>query len=522
MSWKPEVDEIERRRARALEMGGAAAVARHRERGRLNVRERIEALVDRDSFQERGQLAGSPTEDPDTDDSPEVQPTNVVLGLGQITKRPVVVCGDDFTIRGGAYSQAGLKKSLYAEELAIHRRIPLVRLLEAGGASISGTGGGARGRSGYDWTAPPMLNVLSMQTLQSVPVVCIALGPVAGFPAGRLVASHLSIMTRKSAQVLTGGPAVVSQATHETLSKEELGGAQIHGRNGMVDNVAEDEADALRQARRFLAYLPNHCGEAPPRFDSSDATQRKAEELLEIIPRKRRQAYKMRKLLSLIVDTDSFFEIGREWGRSQITGLARVDGFSVGVLANDCYHDGGSMTATGAAKIRRFIELCDLFHLPIVSFIDEPGFAIGLAAEEAGTIRAGMNAMFTVLQSSVPWFACVVRRSYGVAQGIHLGPAATVVAWPSAMSGALPVESGVALAFHKEIAAADDPIAKRAELESEMEAAQSILPRAEEFGVHDLIDPRETRPRLCEWIREVQPAVVEHVRNGPPRYSIRP
>ncbi|HEB91638.1 MAG TPA: propionyl-CoA carboxylase, partial [Deltaproteobacteria bacterium] len=384
------------------------------------------------------------------------------------------------------------------------------------------TGAGARGRSGYDWTAPPMLNVLSMESLRSVPVVCIALGPVAGFPAGRLVASHLSIMTKEGAQVLTGGPAVVAQATREKLTKEELGSARVHGRNGMVDNVAKDEADALRQARCFLAYLPDHRGALPERFDVGDRPDRRAEELLEIIPRERRRAYKMRRLLGHVVDERSLFEIGAGWGRSQITALARIDGFPIGVLANDCHYDGGSMTADGAAKIRRFVELCDLFHLPIVSFVDEPGFAIGSAAEQAGTIRAGMNAMFTVLQSRVPWFACVVRRAYGVAQGLHFGPNPTVVAWPSAMSGALPVESGVALAFRREIEAAPDPAARRAELEEEMARAQSVLPRAEEFGVHDLIDPRETRPLLCEWIHEVQTALAEQVGQGPPCYSIRP
>jgi len=297
----------------------------------------------------------------------------------------------------------------------------------------------------------------------------------------------------------------------------------------MVDNVAADEADALRQVQKFLSYLPNHRSELPPVFDVGDPPQRRAEQLASIIPRERRRAFKMRKLIGHIVDERSFFEMGAGWGRSQITGLARIDGRSVGLIANDCYRDGGSMTADGAAKLRRFIEMCDLFHLPIISFIDEPGFLVGSAAEEAGTIRAGMNAMFSVLQSTVPWFVCVVRRSYGVAQGLHLGPSdtsrgagSTVVAWPSAMSGALPVESGVALAFRREIEAAGDPDARRAELEEEMARAQSVLPRSEEFGVHDLIDPRETRPRLCEWIREVEPALVEHARSGPPTYSIRP
>ncbi len=518
MSWKPEVDEIERRRARALEMGGKEAVAKHHERGRMNVRERIDALVDRDSFRERGQIAGSST----AEDGSDYQPTGVVMGTARIEGRPVVVCGDDFTIRGGAYSEAGLKKGLYAEQLAVKRKRPLVRLLEAGGASIAGTGGATRGRSGYDWTAPPMLNVRSMESMQAVPVVCIALGPCAGFPAGRLVASHLSIMTRHGSQVLTGGPAVVAHAMKEEVTKEELGSAEIHGRNGMVDNVAEDEADALRMAQRFLSYLPSHCGEAPPYFDVGDRPNRREEKLLKIIPRERRRAYRIRKLIEHVVDQRSFFEIGALWGRSQVTGLARMDGHSVGILANDCHYDSGSMTADGAAKIRRFVELCDLFHLPIVSFVDEPGFAVGTEAEKAGTIRAGMNAMFAIMQTGVPWFACVLRRSYGVAQGIHLGPGATVVAWPSAMSGALPVESGVELAFRREIEAAPDPAARRAELEEEMARAQSVMPRAEELGVHDLIDPRDTRPTLCDWVQEIQPELAEHVRAGAPRYSIRP
>ncbi len=518
MTWKPEIDEIERRRARALEMGGAEAIAKQREQGRLNVRERIRLLVDRDSFQERGQIAGSSQ----AQDGADFQPTGIVLGLARVAGRPVVVCGDDFTIRGGAYTQGGLRKGLYAEELAIKRRVPLVRLLEAGGASIAGTGGGARGRSGYDWTLPPMLNVLAMQTLQAVPVVCVALGPVAGFPAGRLVTSHLSIMTKDTAQVLTGGPALVEQAMKEKLTKEELGSAKVHSKNGMVDNVAVDEADALHQAQHFLSYLPSHAGEAAPYFDVGDRAGRRAEELIQIIPRERRRAFKMRRLIGFVVDERSFFEIGQGWGRSQITGLARVNGHSVGGLANDCYHDGGAMTADGADKIRRFVEMCDLFHLPIISFVDEPGFMIGQAAEHAGTIRAGLNALFAVLQSSVPWFACVVRRSYGVAQGIHLGPGATVVAWPSAMSGALPVESGVALAFRREIEAAEDPETRRAELEEEMVRAQSVIPRAEEFGVHDVIDPRSTRPLLCEWLEEIQTSIAEHVRAGAPRYSIRP
>jgi len=484
----------------------------------LVVRERIDALVDPASFNEWGGVAGTS----EVDDDGELKSftaSNVLLGIASIDARPVVVCGDDFTIRGAAYSPAGLKKGLYADELAVRRRMPLIRLLEGGGASIAGATGTA-GRSGYDMTSPAVANLLCIEALATVPVVCAALGPVAGFPAARLVASHLSIMTRDGAQVLTGGPLLVARATGEDSSKEELGGADIHTRSGVVDNLAEDEPDVWRQTRRFLSYLPGSVYELPPRVPISDPAERREQELLSIIPRNRRRAYKMRRVIELVVDAGSLFEIAPYYGRSQITGLARVDGHSVGILANDCYREGGSMTAEGAQKVRRFFELCDSFHIPILSFVDEPVFAIGSAAEKAGTIRYGMQTMFAALQTSVPWFAILVRRSFGVAAGIHLGPQVTAVAWPSAQSGALPVESGVALAFRSEIEAASDPEARRRELEDEMHAAQSIFPRAEEFGVHDLIDPRDTRPRVCAWLRDIQRQLDGQL--GPKSYGPRP
>jgi acetyl-CoA carboxylase carboxyltransferase component len=519
MSWKPEADEIERRRAAAREQGGADAVAKQHARGRATVRERIDALVDAGSFHEHGEVAGST--EVGADGRERFTPANVVVGTARIDGRLAVVGGDDFTIRGGSYSPAGLRKGIYADELAVRRRVPLVRLLEGGGASVVGATG-VRGRSGYDWVAASPLNLLCMEALATVPVVCAALGPVAGFPAARLVASHLSIMTRDTAQVLTGGPALVERATGSRLTKEELGGAQVHGRSGVVDNLAADEADVWRQVRAFLAFLPSNTSEAPPRIDSGDPRGRREEELVELIPRDRRRAYKVRRLIELVVDRGSFFEIGALYGRSQVSGLARLAGRPIGVLANDCHHQGGSMTAEGARKVRRFAELCDAFHLPILSVVDEPGFWIGAEAERAGTIRFGMEAMFAVLQTEVPWAALVVRRAFGVALGIHLGPNPTVIAWPSAQSGSMPVEGGVELAYGREIAAAPDPEARRRELEEEMAAAQSVFPRAEDFGVHHLVDPRDTRPLLSDWIEEIEPRLRQLALRGPRRYAPRP
>jgi acetyl-CoA carboxylase carboxyltransferase component len=518
MSWEKEAREIERMRALAAEQGGAEAVAKQHARGRLSVRERIESLADKGSFREQGGLAGAAERDA-SGELEAFQPSNAVIGTARIDARPVVICGDDFTVRGGAYSAAGMKKAEYADRLSVQRRVPNVRLLEAGGASVSGISG-VRGRSGYDFVGGATSNSALVETRATVPMVAAALGPVAGFAAARLCASHFSLMTRTTAQVLVGGPALVARAKREEVSKEELGGAEVHGKSGVVDNIAEDEADAFRQIRRFLSYLPSNVWEAPPVAACSDPRDRADASLLEMVPRDARKPYKMRRLIEAVVDRDSCFELTPGFGRTQITALARLNGHPVGVLANDPYVYAGSMTADGAQKLRRFAELCDQFHLPIVSLMDEPGFMIGSDGERQATIRHGIAAIFAVQQTAVPWFTVIVRRSFGVAAGCHLGPGGIVVAWPSAQSGALPLEGGVALAYGKEIAAAADPEARRRELEEQYAAAQSIFPRAEDFGVHDLIDPRETRARLCDWIDEIAPALAQL--RGPRAYTSRP
>ncbi len=502
MGWDREVDEIRRKRALAMEQGGAEAVARQHGKGRLTVRERIEKLLDAGSFREIGVGAGSAERD-ENGTLKSFIPANFVLGFGAVEGRRVVVGGEDFTLKGGSPNEAGLRKSVYAEELAIQYRVPLIRLHEGGGGSVAGAGGAAR-TVGNPVYAPPRFRSVA-RALATIPVATAALGPVAGLPASRLVASHFSVMTRETAQVLIAGPAVVERALGERRSKEELGGAEIHTRNGVVDNLAEDEADALRQIRRFLSFLPQNVWELSATTETGDDPARREEALLEIVPRDRRKPYDMRRVLALVLDLDSVFEIGRGFGSGLITALARLDGQAVGVVANDCRRYAGAMTAAAAQKVRRFVELCETFHLPVVSFVDEPGFMIGSEAERAATIRYGTAAVLAVADSTVPWASVVVRRSFGVAAAAHYGPDAYVLAWPSAEIGALPVEGGVAVAFAREIAAAPDPEAKRRELEERLAARQSPFPRAESFSVHEMIDPRETRPLLVEWIDRVRP-----------------
>ncbi len=516
MSWKDEADEILRRKAEAREMGGAEAVARHHDKGRLTVRERIAGVIDEGTFVEHGAIAGS------QEDDGSFTPANYVTGLAEIGGRAVALGGEDFTLKGGSPNAAGLRKSVYAEELALNYKVPLVRLLEGGGGSVRGSS--ARGSSDKRPSGDPVFatpRFLSIaQAMGVVPVVSAALGPVAGFPAARLAASHFSVMSEATAQLLIAGPKVVERALGHALSKEELGGAGVHAKSGAVDNVAKDEKEALEQIRQFLSYLPQNVFADMPPGDTSDPVTRKDEALIDIIPRNRRKPFKMRKLIGHVVDQESFFEIARAFGPGQITGLARLGGHPVGILANDCRYYAGAMTAAGSQKVRRFVDLCNTFRLPIVSLVDEPGFMIGPAAEAAGTIRHGTAAVMAVVQSRVPWISIIVRKAFGVAAAAHFGPKGHVLAWPSAETGALPLEGGVAVAFGREIAAADDPEAKRKELEDALAAAQSPFPRAETFSVHDLIDPRETRPAIWDWLRFVIPDL--DTMRGPYTPTMRP
>jgi len=500
MTWDKEIEEIRKKRALAKALGGADGVARQHAQGRQTVRERIDGLLDPGSFDEIGEGAGAAERD-EQGNLTSFSPANFVLGFGTIDGRRCIIGGEDFTLRGGSPNEAGLRKSVYTEELACRYRVPLIRLHEGAGGSVTGPGSKTAGSPVF--AAPRFRSVA--RALASVPVVTAALGPVAGLPASRFVASHFSVMAKKTAQVLIAGPAVVERALREKVTKEELGGPQVHTRNGVADNLAEDDEDAFAQMRRFLSYLPQNVWELPPVVDTGDDPARANEALATIVPRDRRKIFDMRALIAHVVDKDSFFEMTRAFGRGQITGFARLDGQPVGVIGNDCRFYAGAMSANGALKVRRFVEKCEIFHLPIIAFVDEPGFMIGSASERLGTIRFGTSAVLATADCGVPWASVIVRKSFGVAAAAHYGPDAYVLAWPSAEIGALPVEGGVAVAFRREIEAAPNPDARRRELEEMLARRQSPAARAESLSMHELIDPRETRPRLCRWIEWTRP-----------------
>ena len=517
MSWENEVKELERRRHLAKQQGGKEGIAKQHAKGRLTIRERIDTLLDPNSFREHGQATASPVYD-DHDEILEYAPANYIVGFGKIDQRRIVVGGEDFTLKGGSPNAAGLRKSVYAEHLAVQYKVPLIRMLEGGGGSVKGSAkkGGTVGEPVF---TEPRFKIIA-DAMSEVPVVSGAMGAVAGFPAGRLVASHFSVMTKHTAQVLIGGPALVERALGVSLTKDELGGAQVHASSGVIDNLAEDEHDAFAQIKKFLSFLPSSVHERTPRYECHDSVERMEQDLLTAVPRDSNAGFDMRAIVEMIVDQESFFEMGKDFGPSQICGLAQLNGQPVGILANDCMVYAGAMTAEAAQKYRRFVEMCDTFHVPIVNFVDQPGFMIGPESEAQGTIRYGMAAVCAASQSTIPWAVIQVHKGFGVATAAHYAPGNYVLAWPSVESGALPLEGGVAVAFHREIASAENPEAKRRELEERIREARSPFPRAESFAVHELIDPRETRPMLCEWIDWIQPQLDNLV--GPVRFGMRP
>ena len=519
MSWHPELEELQRREALARRMGGAEKVRRQHEGGRLTVRERVEKLADPGSFHEIGAIAGRAEYDAENE-LKDFTPSNCVMGRAKIEGRPVVVVGDDFTVRGGSADATIREKPLMAERMANEFRLPILRIIEGsgGGGSVktiettgranlpAGVGGG-----GLFHYTPLNLSV--------VPVVGLGLGAVAGLGAARLAATHYSVMTKETSSMFVAGPPVVKRLGQD-LTKAELGGWEIQTKSGAIDHAVDTEEEAFACARRFLSYLPSSVHGTAPVLPCTDDPNRRDEKLFSIIPRDRRRIYQVRQIIDSVVDSGSFFEMGKMFGRSLVTGLARLNGRSCAVMASDPYFYGGSWTAETCQKVVRFLDMAETFHLPVVYLLDCPGFMIGLEAEKAATIRHGVRAMAAMNQTTVPWCTIILRNAFGVAGAAHqpAGRLALRYAWLSARWGSLPLEGGIEAAYRAELDAAEDPKAKLAEIEHRLNKLRSPFRTAETFWVEEIIDPRETRRLLCEFSDLAAPLCLPQ----PSRLQMRP
>ncbi len=515
MSWEKDIEELRAREALAEAMGGAERVANQKAAGKLTVRERVAALVDPGSFHETGKIAGKGEYGPDNElESFRASP--FVVGRGLIDGRPATIQADDFSVRGGAGDAAIWQKLVYAEQMANEYRMPLIRM-------VDGTGGGGSVKMlekdprtyipqtpGWEWVVANM---------GAVPVVALALGPCAGLGAGRVAASHYSVMVQGLAQVFVAGPPV-AKAIGEDIDKEGLGGAEINGKNGVVDDIVASEAEAFAAARRFLSYLPASIHELPARAQNGDPAGRRDPTLVNVVPRDRRVPYKMRRIVEACVDAGSFFETGRQWGRGLITGFARLDGWPVAVLAGDPMFLAGAWTADVCRKLIKHVDLAQTFHLPVVHFVDCPGFAVGAKHERAATVKLGVQAMAAVYQARVPWCSVVVRAAYGLAGSAMMNPTRVKYryCWPSGDWGSLPMEGGIEAAYKRDIEASPDPQARLMEIRAWAEALRSPFRTAESFYAEEIIDPRDTRPLLCEWAGLAQ----RMLETGPSSFGMRP
>jgi acetyl-CoA carboxylase carboxyltransferase component len=516
MSWEKEIDEITSRGELAEQMGGADKVARQHEFGKMTIRERLDAFVDSGSFHEVGKLAGV-SEYNEDGELQSFMPSNFLFGTAEVDGKPVIVSGDDFTVRGGSADASIAGKRQMAEGLAKELRLPHIRL-------VDGMGGGGSVKTIETSGRTYIPKIAGWDTIVGhlgiAPSVSLALGSVAGIGAARVCTSHYSVIVRDTAQMMIAGPALVDWASLGDVSKEELGASKIHTGNGAIDDEARSEQEAFDMARAFLSYMPCSVDEIPERLVCDDPVDRREEMLANVVPKEPRKVYKMRPVINAVVDQGSFFEIGRKWGKSIITGLARVNGVAVAVFAEDPMVYGGAWTADSCRKVIRLCDLASTFHLPLIHLVDCPGFLIGKQSEETATIRFGSQALAALGQATVPFCSVVVRKAFGVAGAANTKPGSHHFrfAWPSGDWGSLPIEGGIEVAYKAELAEVEDYDAHLEKIKNRLNQVRSPFRSAEYFEIEEIIDPRDTRRNLCHWANLAHKAL----RPGPTAFSYRP
>lgn len=509
--WAGLLDDLEERRTRAYQGGGPTRIEREHQAGRLSVRERIDLLVDEGTFVEYGTFVTTPA------GSGARLPSTFVCGTAEIDGRPVAVGLEDFTVGGGGVGVhlARYKGSWggFIEEVALHYRIPLVLLMQGVGGSVA-----LQEEKGY----PELLAGVSVypvfELLSQVPVVTAVLGPTAGSSAARASIAHFSVMSRSNGCLFAGGPPLVKHALGLDIDKMELGGAQVHTAvSGVIDNAVESEEDAVDHIRLFLSFLPSNVWNLPPYEPNGDPGDRSVEDALEIVSPDARLPYDVHALVDAVADTESFFEIAPDYGPALRTGLARIDGHSIGVLATDARHNAGAMDGASSEKQTRFVEMCNAFHIPLVYFVDVPGFMVGPDAERSGLLRKGAQAVRAIQSATVPVYTVQVRRSYGLAaQGTGSpNPLSVRLAWPSGEWGDMPVGGGIEAAHRGELEAAEDKEALRAKLAAQYAEQSSPWRTVEKFGVEEMIDPRDTRRRLSALLALARQATLPGPKHGP-------
>lgn len=494
------IEEVQRRKAAALAGGGPERAARQHAEGKLTARERIELLLDENTFEELDPLVRHRSRDFGMEDQ-IVEGDGFVTGYGLVHGRLVYVFAQDFTVFGGSLSETNAKKICKIMDLALKNGAPVIGLNDSGGARIQE---GVVSLAGY-------ADIFLRNTLASgvVPQISAVLGPCAGGAVYSPAITDFIFMVSGSSYMFVTGPDVIKTVTHEEVTKEELGGAQTHNaKSGVAHFLAPDDSACLRQVRRLLTYIPQNNQDAAPLRATSDSPEREDQPLDSIVPKESNQPYNIKDVITRIVDDGDFFEVQEHFARNIVTGFAHLDGRSVGIVANQPAHLAGCLDINSSVKGARFVRFCDAFNIPIITFEDVPGFLPGTEQEFGGIIRHGAKLLYAYAEATVPKITVITRKAYGGAYCVmgskHIRTDINY-AWPSAEIAVMGAEGAVNIVYRRELAAAEDKVAARkAKIDEFNNRFASPFVAAEHGFIDDVILPRQTRPKLIRALRMLE------------------
>jgi propionyl-CoA carboxylase beta chain len=488
----PRILELRKMRAKAREGGGEERIKKQKAKGKMTARERVEALLDPGTFNEIEPFITHQGDELNLLKE-KFYGDGVITGYGQIDGRTVYLYSQDFTIYGGTLSEMQSHKICRVMDLAVRNGVPFISLIDSGGARIQE---GVRSMGGY-----AEIFRRNAQYSGVVPQISIMLGPCAGGAAYSPALTDLVIMVEKQSFMFLTGPEVIKAVTGEVIDAESLGGSNVHmSVSGVAHLSVKSEMDALKMARHFLSYLPSNNVENPPYTKPEYDLGWMDESLNGIIPIDPTEPYIMHQVIEKIIDEGTFLEIQPDWARNAIVGLARIGGHSVGIVGQEPAIMAGVIDIDAADKMTRFVRMCDCFNIPLVTFVDSPGFLPGIAQEHGGIIRHGAKLLYAYSEATVPKICIITRKAYGGAYVVmsskYLGTDVTY-AWPSAEIAVLGAEGAANILFKKQIEAASDPAAERKKLATEYREKFNNPYYAASTGyVDDVIEPRESRPKI--------------------------
>jgi len=512
------IDHLERLRRlkqESLQGGGAKRVARQHAMGKMTARERLARLLDPGSFQELGMFVKHRTTDFDMDRR-RYAGDAVVTGFGAIDGREVAVYAQDFTVLGGTFAEMHARKITHLQDLALEAGTPIIGLMDSGGARIQE---GIQGLAGYG--SMFTRNVLSSGV---IPQISVMMGPTAGGSVYAPALTDFVIMVKDTSYMFLTGPEVVEAVTGEKVTNEELGGAMVHNVNsGVAHFLAEDEFNALDMVRLLLTYLPQNNAEDPPRALLSDSPDRIDDSLKTVVPVSEDQPYDVKQVIQSVVDYGTFMEVQPYFARNAVVGFARMDGFVVGVIANQPAFLAGVLDIDVSDKISHFIRICDAFNVPLLTFVDTPGFLPGVNQEHYGVIRHGAKIIYAYVEATVPKVSIVLRKAMG---GAYIAMSSKEMrsdlsfAWPTAQIAVMGAAGAVRILHRKDLANAEDPVRLEAEFVQKYRETFFNPYIAAELGfIDDVIEPQETRPRLIRALSFLRTKVQQ---NPPKKHGLMP